>query len=110
MQIKDVIQKALENKTGISLYKDQELFNGYITQIEDGFVFMTCFIYDEKKELYTHTTKLKIAMRSITEVYVGDDNDDLPDANKYSYPDFQHFYYDKEGLYFAQTKRLPVTP
>jgi hypothetical protein len=66
---------------------------------------MACFVYDDKKKQYTHTTKLKIAMRRITQVYAGDDNDDFPDLENFSYPDFQHFYYDKEGLHFASTTK-----
>ena len=108
MKIKSVIENAFKNKTGISLYEDDDFFNGYIIQIEDGFVIMACFIYDDKKEQYAYTTKLKIAVRRITEVYVGVDNDDLPDLENFSYPDFQHFYYDKEGLYFAETNRQKV--
>ena len=108
MKIKNVIENAFKNKIGISIYEGKDFFNGYIIQIEDDFVIMVCFIYDDKKEQYTHTTKLKIAVRRITEVYVGVDNDDLPDLENCAYPDFQHFYYDKEGLYFAETNRQEV--
>lgn len=108
MKIKNVIKNAFKNKISISIYEGQDFFNGYITQIKGSFVVMTCFIYDEKKEQYAYTTKLKIAMRRITQVYVGADNDDLPVLKNYSYPDFQHFYFDKKGLYFAETTRQPV--
>jgi hypothetical protein len=108
MKIKDVIKQAWENKTGISVYEGADFYSGYITQIKDGFVVMVSFVYDEGKEQYTCTIKLKIAMRRITEVYVGDDNDDLPALKNYPYSDFEHFYYDKKGLYFAETNKLSV--
>jgi hypothetical protein len=109
MKINDVIKNAFKNKTGISIYEDEDFYNGYVIQIEDDFVTMAAFVYDDKKKQYTHTTKLKIATRRITQVYVGEDNDDLPDLKNYSYPDFQHFYYDKQGLHYAETTRQAIS-
>jgi hypothetical protein len=106
MKMKNALKNAFEKKTSVSIYKGQDFYSGYIMEIESGFVVMACFVYDGGKKQYMHTTKLKIAIRRITEVYVGIYNDDLPALKNYSYSDFEHFYYDKKGLYFAETDRL----
>ena len=108
MTIKSLITKAFKEKTGISIYEDDEFFSGYVIQMEDDFVTMASFVYNAEEKQYTHTVKFKIAMRRITEVYIGEDDNDLPNLEDYSYPDFQHFYYDKEGLYFAETDKQPT--